>query len=274
MNSKNNIPLITLSSDFAVQSQGIGHMEGIIFALAPQARVIHLMHGIPGFNTIVAARTMETIAKIPVGIHVCVCDPGVGTKRKPIIIEVGRGDYFIGPDNGIFHPAIRVLGGVQRIQHITNPSYMNQPVSHIFHGRDIFAPAAAHLANGVAMESFGPKIDFNSLCPAAYDEAVIENNKIIASVIQINKFGSVHLNILHQVWDEMGIKIGDKIKIKFPDQKELILPVVNTFGEVNKGEYLILKDDYLRIAIAKNLGSFVEDYSLSAGDKLEICKID
>lgn len=273
MTSKNNIPLITLSSDFAVQSQGIGHMESIIFSIAPEVRVIHLMHGIPEFNTIVAARTMETIAKIPVGIHVCVCDPGVGTKRKPIIIEVGRGDYFIGPDNGIFHPAVRVLGGVKRVHHITNPEYMNQPVSHIFHGRDIFAPAAAYLAKGIPIENFGPKIDFNILSPAAFDEAVIENNKIIASVIQINKFGSVHLNISHEVWDEMGIKVGDKIKLKLTNQQEVILPVVNTFGEVSKGEYLILKDDYLRIAIAKNLGSFVADYPLTAGSELEVSKV-
>lgn len=273
MTSKNNIPLITLSSDFAVQSQGIGHMESIIFSLAPEVRVIHLMHGIPEFNTTVAARTMETIAKIPVGIHVCVCDPGVGTKRKPIIIEVGRGDYFVGPDNGIFHPAIRVLGGATKIHHITNPTYMNQPVSHIFHGRDIFAPAAAYLATGIPITDFGPDINFEALHPASYTEATVVANKIIANIIQINKFGSVHLNILHQLWDEMGIKVGEKVKIKLPNDEEIILPVVNTFGEVSKGEHLILKDDYLRIAIAKNLGSFVGDFPLAIGDKVIVSLI-
>mgnify|MGYP001168744501 CR=1 FL=1 len=88
-------PLITLTSDFAVQSQGIGAMEATIYSIAPEAKVVHLMHGLPEFNIIAAARTMETVRYLPVGYHVCVCDPGVGTERKALAIQTERGDYFI-----------------------------------------------------------------------------------------------------------------------------------------------------------------------------------
>ena len=117
-------PLITLTSDFGVQSQGVGIMEAVALEINPEARVIHLMHGLPVFDLFYAARTMETINYIPVGYHVCVVDPGVGTKRKPIVIETGRGDFLIGPDNGVLLPATRFLVGIRKVAEITNKRYM------------------------------------------------------------------------------------------------------------------------------------------------------
>ena len=112
-------PFITLTSDFGVQSQGIGIMEAVALGINPDAHVVHLMHGLPDFDLFYAARTMETINYLPVGFHVCVVDPGVGTKRKPIIIKTGRGDYLIGPDNGVLLPATRFLGGIKKVVEIT-----------------------------------------------------------------------------------------------------------------------------------------------------------
>src|SRR3989344_1851667 len=125
-------PLITLTSDFGVQTQGVGAMEAVALGICPEANVVHLMHGLPDFDIIAGSRTMETIAFLPIGIHVCVVDPGVGTKRKAIMI-----------------------GGYEKVFEITNPKYMRQPVSPIFHGRDVFTPAAAHLANGIPIKEFG-----------------------------------------------------------------------------------------------------------------------
>ena len=137
---------ITLTSDFGVQSQGAAIMEAVAFEINPDAKVIHLMHGLPDFNLFYAARTMETVNCIPTGCHVCVVDPGVGTKRKPIIIETIRGDFLIGPDNGVLIPATRFLGGIKNAVEITNRKYMRHPISPVFHGRDIFTPAAAYLS--------------------------------------------------------------------------------------------------------------------------------
>ena len=149
-----NRPFITLTSDFGAQSQGVGIMESVAREINPDAHVIHLMHGLPDFNLFYAARTMEAICYIPVGHHVCVVDPGVGTSRKPIIIETGRGDFLIGPDNGVLIPATGFLGGIKRAVEITNERYMGKPVSPVFHGRDIFTPAAAYLSKGISIEEF------------------------------------------------------------------------------------------------------------------------
>jgi len=263
-------PVITLTSDFGVQSQGVGTMEAVVYSIAPQAKLFHLMHGLPEFDIKAAARTMETVRYMLVGIHVCVCDPGVGTTRKAIAILTKRGDYFVGPDNGVFLPATRILGGAQKVHQISNSKYMRLPVSAIFHGRDIFAPAAAHLACGVAMEELGPSLDVESLVKAPYEEATLIGNTLHAQVIQINRFGSVHLNILHEHWDALGVLPGHVITMHLPGERDVELPVGETFGDVEEGHNLIMKDDYGRIEVAKNLGAFVSEYPLKIGDAVDI----
>lgn len=265
-------PLITLTSDFGVQTQGIGIMEAVALDINPDAQVIHLMHGLPDFNLFYAARTMETVNYIPVGNHVCVVDPGVGTKRKPIIIKAGRGDYLIGPDNGVLLPATRFLGGIKKAVEITNERYMRKPVSPIFHGRDIFTPAAAYLSKGVRMEEFGKELNIKNLAKAPYEEAETDGSEIKAKVISINKFGSLHLNIMQKLWDKFNVKIGNKINIILRNKKTITIPFFITFGDVEKGKPLIFKDDYGRMEIAINQGSFVKKYPIKIGDDVVIRK--
>lgn len=262
--------LITLTSDFGVQSQGVGIMEALIFSIAPEVKVIHLMHGLSSYDLLAAARTMETIRYIPTGFHICICDPGVGTLRKSIALQVNRGDYLIGPDNGVLLPAARILGGIRYVHEITNENYMNLPVSPIFHGRDIFSPIAAHLAKGVNLKEFGPNIKIENLVVAPYTEATKKDNVITALVIQINKFGSLHLNILHEEWDQWGIKCNDLIGIEIKKEINLRLQVCNKFGDVEIGQNLILKDDYGRIEIAINRGSFADKYQIVTGSTVII----
>lgn len=263
---------ITLTSDFGVQSQGIGAMEAMIFGIAPETRVIHLMHGLPSFDVTAGARTMETVQFLPIGIHVCVVDPGVGTKRKGIIIKTKRGDYFVGPDNGVFVSATNILGGCENVVEISNSQYMRQPVSPIFHGRDVFASAAAHLSCGVPLEEFGAELSFENLIRAPYFEAVINHHALEAQVIHINKFGSLHLNILHAQWDQFGVKKHELVLLQLPKQK-ITIPFVETFGDVEPGQPLILKDDYGRVEVALNMGSFAERYGVKVGDRCGVLKI-
>ncbi|MBI3026476.1 SAM-dependent chlorinase/fluorinase [Candidatus Woesearchaeota archaeon] len=261
------MPFITLTSDFGVQSQGVGIMEAVALEINPRAKVIHLMHGLPDFNLFYAARTMETINYIPIGHHVCVVDPGVGTKRKPVILQAERGDYLIGPDNGVLLPATRFLGGIKRVVEITNENYMRKPVSPVFHGRDIFTPAAAYLSKGVKMKEFGEELSQKDLIKAPYEEAKINNDEIHAKVISINKFGSLHLNIMHKVWDGFKVKTGDFIKLDF-SKKSIKVPFFATFGDVEKGKPLIFKDDYGRVEVALNQDSFVGKHKLKVGDDI------
>jgi len=264
-------PLITLTSDFGIQSQGVGIMEAVALEINPEAHVIHLMHGLPDFDLFYAARTMETVNYIPIGYHVCVVDPGVGTKRKPIIIQTGRGDYLIGPDNGVLLPATRFLGGIKKAVEITNEKYMRKPVSPVFHGRDIFTPAAAHLSKGVKIEDFGKELSPKELVKAPYEEAIAEGSKIKAKIISINKFGSLHLNITHNEWNNFNVRLGHKLNIKL-NKKSLEIPFFETFGDVGKGNPLIIKDDYGRVEIALNQGSFKNKYKAKIGQDVLITK--
>lgn len=261
--------LVTLSSDFGVQSQGVGAMEAIVFLRAPDAKVIHLMHGLPEFDIIAASRTMETIRYLPCGIHVCVCDPGVGTERRGVAIQVERGDIFVGPDNGIFPAACEMLDGIIAVRELTDDRYHRRPVSPIFHGRDIFASVAGFLAAGVEIEKLGPSVDPHTLQRAPYSEARAEDGRLIATVIQINRFGSLHLNILHEQWDSLGRTLGETITVQHPIKKWNVGARYSiTFGQVEHGEAVLLKDDYGRVEIACNRSSFVQKYETKIGDEL------
>lgn len=264
-------PLITLTSDFGVQSQGIGIMESVAYEINPEARVIHLMHGLPDFNLYYAAHVLETVNCIPIGYHVCVVDPGVGTERRAIAIKTGRGDYLIGPNNGVLMPATRFLGGIKKVVEITNPKYMRQPVSPIFHGRDIFTPAAAYLSKGVKMEELGIEIYEEELAKGPYEEALVEKDQIHAKVISINKFGSLHLNIRGSAWNEFGVGLNDVAIAYFKDES-MELPFATTFGNVEKGEALIMKDEYGRMEVSLNHDSFAKAYGISIGDDFVIEK--
>jgi len=144
-----------------------------------------------------------------------------------------------------------ILGGVDDVVEISNDTYMRHPVSPVFHGRDIFCPAAAYLTLGTDLEEFGKKMKVSELVKAPYKEARVEKNQIEAQVISSNKFGSIVLNILHSVWDKLGVKVGDKIRVEF-GKKKIEVPFVQGYGDVPLGKPLILKDDYFRIEIAIN----------------------
>ncbi|MFA5069728.1 MAG: SAM-dependent chlorinase/fluorinase [Patescibacteria group bacterium] len=268
----NKKPLITFTSDFGVQSQGVGMMEGAAFNINPEIKVIHLAHGIPDFDIITGARILETVFYLPVGFHVCVVDPGVGGKRKCLAIKVKRGDYLIGPDNGVLIPAARRLGGVEKVAELQNKKYMAPCVSPIFHGRDIFAPAAAWLSRGVKLEELGPILDRQALAAAPYEEATAKGNIIEARIISVNKFGSIHLNITHQLWGEWKLNFQDVVQLEFGECK-LRLLVVNVFGDVMVGEPLIMKDDYGRIQVSINQGSFADEYPIEIGQKVLVKKL-
>jgi hypothetical protein len=262
---------ISLSSDFGVGTQGIGIMKSVILQMCPDAEIIDLWHGIPGFEIMEGAWTMESVEQLPVGCHVCVVDPGVGTDRMAIIIKAKRGDYLIGPDNGLLIPATRRLGGIEKVVEITNEKYMRRPVCPVFHGRDVFAPAAAWLSKGVRLEEFGQPIDPQKLVKAPYDEANVSEGVVTGEVIHINHFGSASVNVIFKDFEKSGIKYKDDIEIE-TNVNRINTKLLRTFGEVTKGEVIAFPDDYGRIEVAINHGRFVDKFGVKLGDKITIRK--
>lgn len=243
-------------------------MKATILGICPNAVLIDLAHDITGFGIAEGAKLLESVFYLPVGFHICVVDPGVGTKRRALAIETKRGDVLIGPDNGVLRPATRFLGGIKSIHEITNQKYMRLPVSPIFHGRDVFAPAAAHLAAGVALQELGAALTEDQLSKAAYDEAVFNKDHIDAQAILINKFGSVFLNIRQEEMHKLA-KQNATITLSFAG-KSLVLPYKRTFGDVEKGKEVILDDDFGRVEIAINQGSFADRFGVQPGDHITL----
>ena len=258
--------LITLTTDFGKQSQGVGMMEAVIAEIAPDARVIHYAHGIDDYDTTSAARVLETVQFIQPAIHVCVCDPGVGTARRPLAIMTHRGDVLIGPDNGVLLPAVAVLGGASEVREITNASITRRPVSPVFHGRDVFCPAAAHLANGLAFELVGEPLEPATLAPPPYSDAEHADGRWTARVIHIDKFGNAHLNISADEWHALLPTTGHTVEILIADGRRLAAEHRLTFGEAMPGTLVIVGDDDGRPALAVNRGSFATIYGVRLGD--------
>ena len=263
---KSTHPFISITSDFGINSEGCGVMKGTVLKFCPDANVIDITHGVEPFNIKHGARELEAVACLPVGFHVCVVDPGVGTKRRGIIIKVKRGDYLIGPDNGVLRVAARILGGIEKAVEITNTKYMQHPVSPTFHGRDVFTPAAAYLANGIPMERFGKVLKEQELVPAPYEDARIAGKQILGRVTYVNLHNfNVYSSIRQKTMAEAGLRHGDAVTLTVGNNK-LVLKFLRTFGEAKKGEPLVYIDDYNHIAVAINQGFFGKKYKIKAGD--------
>jgi len=185
--------LITLMTDFGYQDAFVGVMKGVIAGINPKAQEVDLTHGIPAQDVMAAALILRhAVGYFPRGtIHVAVVDPDVGSARKPLLIEAD-GNYFIGPDNGIF--SLTMEGKTpSRIVHLSNPAYHLQPTSRTFHGRDIFAPVAAHLSLGVPPAEFGESQ--NSFVRLALPKTVRRDREIDGEILYIDGYGNLFTNV-------------------------------------------------------------------------------
>ncbi len=207
----NRQSIITLLTDFGSQDYFVGAMKGAILSINPHALIIDITHEIPPQDIETAAfNLLATYKDFPKGaIHVAVVDPGVGSTRKPILIECGE-QFFVGPDNGIFSWICEREGSGRAI-HLTNQAFFRQPVSATFHGRDIFAPVAAALSSGVAMTEFGDRLsDYVRLDPLL--PAVASDGSVEGRVIQIDRFGNCITNLTSEHFSADQAASGAKLR--------------------------------------------------------------
>ena len=212
-----------------------------------------------------SAHQRSSAPYLPVGFHVAVVDPGVGTSRRPIAVRAGRGDVLVGPDNGILLPAADRLGGVVAARELTDPAYRLPVVSTSFHGRDIFAPAAAHLAGGVSFDRVGPAIDPDDLVRLRWPEPIIADGVLETSVIYRDTFGNVKLAALAgDLRAALGtLEAGDRLTVILGpiEGRTATTEMVTwerTFGAVAPGGPLLYEDSYGRLCLADNQGNAVE----------------
>ncbi len=187
-------PLITLTTDFGDSSPYVAVMKGVILSLSPAARLLDLSHHIRPQDVRHADYFLGTaVPYFPKGtIHVAVIDPGVGSERHPLLVEVG-GHYLVGPDNGLFTGAIRALGSPACFRRLTESQYWRPEVSSTFHGRDVFAPVAAHLSLGIGPQQLGPVVE--SVVELSHHSAVCWGDRCAGEVQAVDGFGNLITNI-------------------------------------------------------------------------------
>ena len=255
--------IITLLTDFGVQDAFVGIMKGVILGIAPSTQIIDLSHEVPPQNILAGALLLRSAVRhFPTGsIHVAVVDPGVGSSRKGIIVETPDG-FFVGPDNGLLSLSVPEER-ISRITHLTNTDYFLDQPSHTFHGRDIFAPVAAHLAQGVSPEQFGLQL---SALERLNPPAPMKNEQTLTgTVLYIDHFGNAITNI-----STTDIHPFSTQQLWVSIEAHQLGQLVSTYANVEEGAPAVLINSWGQIEIAIRNGSAAQELSLQPGSLVEI----
>jgi S-adenosyl-L-methionine hydrolase (adenosine-forming) len=263
-------PFITFLTDFGLEDDFVGTCHGVMKRIAPEAQIIDISHGIrPGRILQGALVLANTLAYMPVGVHLAVVDPGVGGSRRPLALRDGDGRLYVGPDNGLLLPAAERFGGVSEAHELANPAYALERVSRTFHGRDLFSPAAAHLSLGLALSELGPPIDRDELVRLDVPEPEIEPSSIRASVLAVDRFGNAALNLTRDQLEQADIVPGTRVEITVNDRQYFAV-AARTFGDARVGDLILYEDSYRNVAVAVSRGSAAELLAVDEGSDLTI----
>jgi len=257
--------IITLITDFGLKDPYPAEMKAAILSICPNAIIVDITHEIAKFNIRMGAHVLASaVPYFPKdSVHVAVVDPGVGTRRRSIIVQT-RQSFFVGPDNGILVLAAEKQG-IVRVHELTNPRLMLPKVSNTFHGRDIFAPAAAHLLKGVKPAEFGPEI--REAAKPEFTNVTRRNGTLVGEVLRVDGFGNIITNINEKEVAQSNVK--SKISVELPGYK-LKLKVCNAYGEAEPQEPLVLIGSHGFLEISINQGNAAENFGTKPGDTIKL----
>jgi S-adenosylmethionine hydrolase len=262
--------VITFLTDFGLQDDFVGTCHGVMKRIAPGVEIIDLTHGVRPGKILQGALTLaNSLPYMPVGVHLAVVDPGVGGGRRPLALRDGEGRMYVGPDNGLLIPAADRFGGVVEAHEIANPDYALESVSRTFHGRDLFSPAAAHLALGVSLAELGPPIDPEALVRLELPEPHVERARIQATVLGVDRFGNVALNLTREHLDEAEIVPGMRVELASQGVQYYAV-AARTFGDGRPGDLILYEDSYRNLAVAVSQGSAASLLGVEEGSELLI----
>jgi S-adenosylmethionine hydrolase len=253
-------PVITFTTDFGPSAPAV--CRAVMFRFCPDANIIDISHQVPRYSIREGAGTLVfALPYMPVGVHVAVVDPGVGTERLALGLRTARGDLLIGPDNGLLVDAGEALGGIVEARSLENPDLMLDQVSHSFHGRDIFAPMAGHLAAGVPFETVGPPVPVDRLVRLPRLEPVVRDGVLESTIVHVLIYGNVTFaGVPADLEAAIGpLTPGRPLVVEFPAHHGD--PAVEertiwgrTFGDVPLDASLLYADSEGHLALADNQG--------------------
>jgi len=259
---------VSFLSDYGTQDEFVGVVKSVIRSIAPAALVIDLTHEIPPHDLRTGGLALVRSAQyLAPGVILAVVDPGVGTERRAVAVEVAGGEgVFVGPDNGLLASAVAMTGGAERAVELTNPDYQLAAPGPTFAGRDVFAPAAAHLCNGVDLSDLGPAVDPITLRPGILPLSEVAADGVKAEVLWVDRFGNVQLNVDP---DDIAF-LGDRMRVRFGESGVRTAGVVRTYGDLKPGQLGVIVDSYGLVSLAFDRGSAANELRITAGDGVSL----
>ncbi|MEM9747569.1 MAG: SAM-dependent chlorinase/fluorinase [Actinomycetota bacterium] len=269
---------ISFLSDYGLQDEFVGVVHSVIADLAPHARVIDLTHGVAPFDVRAGSLALaRSIGYVPSGVIIAVVDPGVGSDRRGVAIEVLGGDgVLVGPDNGLLAPAVALAGGAGRVVELTSADHRLPSPGATFDGRDVFAPAAAHLCNGVDLAELGDLIDPDLLTPGVVALPQADDEQVIAQVLWCDRFGNAQLNVGP---DDLPASFGDRLSVRISAPTDptggttRVVQRATSFADVVGGSVGLLVDSSGLLAIVMNQRSARDELDLDVGDQVTITAV-
>ena len=254
--------VVTLMTDYGIEDGFVAACHGVLLSLAPRLRVVDVTHLVPPQDVRRGAAVLaQTVPWLPPAVHVAVVDPGVGTARRGIAVTAGP-SVLVGPDNGLLLSAAEALGGVLQAVELTERRFLGAEVARTFHGRDVFAPVAAHLAGGVPLDDLGPAVDPASLVRLPAPLVRVGEGVVEAEVLTVDRFGNVQLAAQAAALDAAGLVRGDAVSVG----SGATARYAETFGAVESGALLLLVDSAGYAALAVNGGSAATTLRRAPGD--------
>src|SRR5215212_563742 len=260
---------ITFLTDFGLQDDFVGVCHGVIARIAPDASVLDITHGIPPQAILQGAVVLaNTVPYMPRAVHLAVIDPEVGGDRRAIAIRTRDGCAFIGPDNGLLVPAA-AAAGIDAVHELTTERYRLERVSRTFHARDVFAPAAAHLAAGVDLANLGPPVDPATLVRLPIPTPEVRSAQLHGTVLAVDRFGNVQLNLRREHVSAIGLRRGDRVELDLGLDAYYAV-VAETFADAAPGELILYEDSYGAYSIAISGGDASALTAAGPGDAVKI----
>ncbi|MEE2769059.1 MAG: SAM-dependent chlorinase/fluorinase [Actinomycetota bacterium] len=265
---------VSFLSDYGLEDEFVGIVHSVLRSIAPHAAIIDVTHGVPAFDIRAGALALARSAQyLCSGVVLAIVDPGVATDRRAVAVEVGDGDsVLVGPDNGLLAPAVAMVGGATRAVSLTESAYQLPTVGRTFAGRDIFAPAAAHLASGVDLTNLGEEVDVAGLVPGVMPVSVIEADRIHAEVLWSDRYGNVQINVDPAELEQLA-GANDTVEIRIGERVRTAQRVV-AFDEVPPGGLGLIVDSYGLVALVVARSSAAADLGVGPGDAIVLVGTD
>jgi S-adenosylmethionine hydrolase len=262
---------ISFLSDYGTRDEFVGIVKCVVSDIAPHAKVIDLTHDIPPFDVRAGSLALaRCISYVPTGIVLAVVDPGVGTARRSVAVSVGGGrGVLIGPDNGLLSMGTALAGGAEAAVVLNNPEYQLATPGATFAGRDVFAPAAAHLCNGVPLTELGEVIDPNLLLPGVVPLSRKEGDDLVAEITWVDRYGNCQLNVGPDEVASLGTTLGVAFTAANGERVNRSAAVVPNFSAIGGGIGLVI-DSFGMLAICVDRGSAAESLSIGVGDAVTL----